>query len=124
MKFHAINENHLFQKAYNTGKKVVCPSVVVYILPDKHATLLKKENPEKKKINRIGLTVTKRIGNAVQRSRVRRILRAGLREVINQKPIKTGFLIVINAREKALTVKSGDIGKDLFSAFEKLEMFL
>ena len=123
MKFHAIRENHLYQKAYRNGKKVVCPSVVVYVLPDKHSILLKKQNPEKKKINRIGLTVTKKTGNSVKRSRIRRILRAGLREVINNRPLKTGYLIVICAREKAIEKKSYDIGKELFSAFEKMEMF-
>ena len=52
MKYRAITENHLYNKAYRKGKKVAARNVVVYVLPDRHAWRLKKENPKKEKINR------------------------------------------------------------------------
>lgn len=119
MKFHAICENHLFVKAYRGGTKVVCPTFVLYVLPDRHAGLLKKQNPLKKKINRIGITTSKKIGNAVRRSRARRVLRAGLRSVLESETVRTGFLIVLVAREATAAAKSTEAASELSRALKK-----
>lgn len=124
MKFRAIRENHLYQKAYAKGKRAVMPSVAVYLLPDYAAKRLAKAHPEKRTVNRIGLTVSKKLGGAVVRSRIRRILREGLRTLEKERPIKTGFLIVIAARAAALPKKSTEIRRELEVAFEKLGMFI
>ena len=124
MKFRAIRENHLYQKAYVKGKRAVMPSVAVYLLPDYAAKRLAKAHPEKRTVNRIGLTVSKKLGGAVVRSRARRILREGLRTLMKERPMKTGFLIVIAARAAALPKKSTEIRRELEVAFEKLGMFV
>ncbi|MCQ2413229.1 MAG: ribonuclease P protein component [Clostridia bacterium] len=123
MKFRAICENHLYQKAYAKGKRAVTPRIAVYILPDYAAKRLAKAHPEKKTVNRIGLTVSTKLGGAVVRSRVRRILRAGLVSLEKDKPLKVGFLIVIAARSAAVDAKSTDIRQDLDYAMSKLNMF-
>ena len=89
MKYMAIGENHLYMKAYRKGKKVAAKNVVVYVLPDRHASRLRSENPQKKFINRVGLTVTKKIGKATVRSRVKRVIREGYRLTDKQYGIKT-----------------------------------
>ena len=122
MKFRAICENHLYQKAYTKGKRAVTPAVAVYILPDYAAKRLAKENPMKKTVNRIGLTVSTKLGGATVRSRVRRILREGLRAVEKKQPLKTGFLIVIAARSAAAGAKSTDIAAELKCAFAHTDM--
>lgn len=124
MKFRAIRENHLYQKAYAKGKRAVMPSVAVYLLPDYAAKRLAKAHPEKRTVNRVGLTVSKKLGGAVVRSRARRILREGLRTLMKERPMKTGFLIVIAARAAALPKKSTEIRRELEVAFEKLGMFV
>ena len=88
MKFKAICENHLYAKAYAKGQKQVMTTVVVYVLRDYKAGLLQKQHPQKKRINRIGLTVTKKLGSAVQRNRVKRILREGYRALEKKTPVK------------------------------------
>ena len=122
MKFPAICENHLFSKAYSKGKRYVTEHIAVYLLPDYAAKRLSKAHPEGKVVNRIGLTVSKKLGSAVERNRTKRILREGYRTAIRQVPIKTGFLIVIAARERAVTAKAPDIARDLMRAFRKLEL--
>ena len=123
MKFKAICENHLYSKAYSKGKKAVTSALAVYILPDYAAKRLAKEHPEKKLLNRIGLTTSKKLGGAVVRSRCRRIMREGLRAIEKEKELKKGFLIVIAARTAAVSKKSGDIKNELEVAFTKLGMF-
>ena len=122
MKYRAIGENHLYQKTYARGMKAVTKTVVVYCLRDYAAAKLQKAHPQNKRVNRVGLTVTKKIGGAVTRSRVKRILREGFRRFDTESPLKTGFLVVLVARDAAVQAKSQDIYADLKYAFRKLGM--
>ena len=123
MKFRAIKENHLYSKAYSKGKRAVTSALAVYILPDYAAKRLAKAHPEKKVVNRIGLTTSTKLGGAVTRSRCRRIMREGLRALEKEKTFKVGFLIVIAARSAAVNLKSTEIKRQLDSAFTKLGMY-
>ena len=118
MKNIAIKENHLYTKAYRNGNKFVGRYVAVYVLRDYAAGRLRKENPQKEKVNRLGLAVSKKIGGAVSRNRAKRIIRAAYDEV---KPrLAKGYLIVISAREAIDGRSSGDILQELNRGFEKL----
>ena len=123
MKFRAICENHLYSKAYSKGKRAVTSALAIYVLPDYAAKRLAKAHPEKKTVNRIGLTVSTKLGGAVVRSRTRRILREGLRALEAERPLKVGYLIVIAARSASVGLKSGDIKRELGIAFDKLGMY-
>ena len=109
MKFVAIKENHLYSKAYSKGKRAVTSALAVYVLPDYAAKKLAKAHPQKRVVNRIGLTTSTKLGGAVVRSRTRRILREGLRALEKEKTLKVGFLIVIAARSAAVDLKSTEI---------------
>ena len=122
MKNIAISENHLYKKVYAKGAKAVCKHIVVYVLTDYHASRLERENPLKKRVNRVGLTVSTRLGKAVIRSRVRRILRAAYRQLETERNVKKGKLIVITARDSAVNAKSTDIFADLLYAAKKLSL--
>ena len=123
MKFKAICENHLYAKAYSKGKRAVTSALAVYVLPDYASKRLAKAHPEKKTVNRIGLTTSTKLGGAVIRSRLRRIMREGLRALEKEKPLKTGFLIVIAARSAAVGIKSTDVKNQLDVALGKLGMY-
>lgn len=120
MKYTTIKEHHLYNKTFQKGKRYSGRYLSVFVLRDWAAKRLMKENPEKKYYNRIGLSVTKKVGGAVQRSRVKRILRAGYRAVEGE--LRTGFLIVISPREGILSAKSTDVERELRRGFARLEM--
>lgn len=117
---YTICENHLYSKAYSKGKKYVGKRVIVYVLPDYAASRIAKADPKGERHNRIGITATKKLGNAVFRSRTRRIIRAAYEEVRKRQPMKTGFLIVIVARASIQGAKTRHISYDLQTAFERL----
>ena len=119
-----IKENHLFEKCYRRGKRWSGRLISVYTLPDYRSEKFRRMMPDKKKVNRIGLTVTKRVGGAVVRSRVRRILREAVRLHMKNagSKTKTGFLVVISARDTAAHAKTQDILFELNKAYDKLGM--
>ena len=123
MKETAIKENHLYLKTFRQGGRFVGRTVAVYVLKDYAAKRLMLAHPEKKYVNRLGLSVTKKVGGAVQRNRAKRIIRAAYRELIGKKPIKTGFLIVISARPEIEGKTSKEVYADLWRGMQKLDMY-
>ena len=121
MKFRAIKENHLYNKAYKRGKSFVGKYVAVYILRDYFAERLMRENPQKKYVNRIGLSVSKKLGGAVKRNRAKRVMRAAFDTVKDE--LKTGNLIVISARFAIKGKKSTVVAAEMRRAFESLGAF-
>lgn len=124
MKYTSITENHLFHKAYAKGKKYAGRLVAVYLLPDYTAKRRMKANPQKKYINRLGISVSKKLGGAVVRSRVRRIIREGYRSACAHSPVRAGNLIVIGARSASVGAKSTEVAQELGLAFERLGLYL
>ena len=121
MKNLAIKENHLYNKAYKRGERSVGKYVAVYVLRDLRAHRIMTENPEKKYLNRLGVAVSKKIGNAVTRNRAKRIIRAAYRGIEGE--LKTGFLVVISARGEIVGKKMQDVETELRYAMSKLGMY-
>lgn len=69
MRYHPLTRNNEFARAYTRGKSFVHPHVVLYV------------NKNRLGRTRVGITASKKIGNAVTRNRARRVLRAALYEV-------------------------------------------
>lgn len=118
MKNIAIKENHLYQKTYKNGKRFVGRYVAVYVLRDLAAGRLRREHPQKQFVNRLGLSVSKRIGGAVQRNRAKRIIRAAYDPL--RTSLRTGNLIVISARDAIGGQTSTAVASELVTAFKVL----
>ena len=132
MKYKALCENHLFSKVYAANNRYTTKTVTVFVLADKHAGRLRKENPEKEKINRVGIVASKKLGCAVKRNRARRVIRRAFYEIERDMPLVKGKLIVITAREYlvsgsslkkgATVVKTAEVRRDMEKALHKLQM--
>ena len=117
MKNYAIKEHHLYNKAFRGGSRFVCKTVAVYVLRDYAAKRLMRANPEKKYLNRVGLSVGKKLGGAVVRNRVRRRLREVYR--LNEAAFTPGWDIVVVARSRALEAKFSTLTEAYLTAARK-----
>ena len=122
MKHSAIKENHLYNKVFRRGDRFIGKLVTVHILTDYAAKKRMLAHPLKLWTNRVGLSVSKKLGGAVPRNRAKRIIRAALHRVETETPLKTGKLIVIGARDDIVGKTSQDVYRELHAAFHRLHM--
>ena len=90
--FVTLKLNGDFRRLYNRGKAVTNPALVMYYMKNRAG------------ICRIGITTGKKIGNAVERNRSRRIIREAFRAVI--KDVDGSYDFVFVARSKTKYLKS------------------
>ena len=120
MKFPAIKEHHLYNKTFRQGQRFVGRLVAVYVLRDYAARRLRDANPQKEYLNRVGLSVGKRIGGAVARNRAKRLLREAYASIKKEENLATGYLVVLAARGEIVGKKTGDVRAELGRAFSHL----
>lgn len=104
-KTEAIKLNREFRSLYYRGGSAVSKNIVVYY------------RKNKRRLNRLGLTVSKKVGNAVVRNRVKRLIKENYR--LREETVREGFDIVIVARNKAASSSYHDIGRDMDYLFGK-----
>ena len=97
-----LNLNSQFRKLYQKGTSHVSPSVVMYA---------KRNGPSH---NRLGVTVSKKIGKAVIRNRAKRRLREIFR--VNAPNLKSGFDFVLVARGRTATISYEKLSADFIAA--------
>ena len=93
--FETLKSNTDFRRAYGRGKAYTNPALVTYV------------NKNRAGICRVGITTSKKIGNAVQRNRARRVIRAAFAELSTQT--SPGYDIIFVARTKTVYKKSTEI---------------
>lgn len=101
----SLNKNTLFKRLYYRGKAYSTPYFVLYVM---------RTNT---KVNRIGFTVSKKIGKAVYRNRARRLMFESFR--LYEPQIKPGYYMVMVARSAVLKVHFTEICGALENVLKK-----
>lgn len=96
-----IKSNCDFRRVYGKGKSFQGPALVSYVLKNRAG------------ICRIGITTSKKIGNAVERNRSRRVIRAAY-SMIEEK-IQGNYDFVFVARSKTKYIKSTKLAEMMLS---------
>ncbi len=112
-KIFTIKKNSVFTRIYTKGKSSVQPSVVIYV----------RKNPALEN-SEIGITTGKKLGGAVQRNRVRRIIREAWRLLVREDEglAKKPFYVVVVARSRSFkkNMKMQTVKKDMYRGLVSL----
>ena len=95
--------------AANRGKRYATPGFV----------LLVKDRQDESPDIRLGITITKKVGNAVIRNRMRRRFRALAQEMLGQNG-KAGADHILIGRDSGIERDFGDLRADMVKALGKL----
>ena len=99
-----VKENYEFRRIYAKGRSGVSPYLVVYVRPNRR--------------NRLGVTVSTKLGHAVVRNRVRRRLREIFR--LNQGGLAQGYDMILVARTRAVGAEYRELERAFLSVCGKL----
>ena len=102
----SLTKNFEFKRLYNKGKSAASKCVAVYCIRNRTTK------------NRIGITVSTKLGGAVQRNRIRRRLKEIYR--INEHTLHTGYDIVLVARMRSRYAGWRELESSVLFLFEKL----
>ena len=101
-----MKKNSDFRRLYARGKSAATPYLVLYCRPNRRAE------------NRLGYTVSTKLGHAVVRNRVRRRLREIVR--LNGARLVPGYDMVIVARSRAVDCEYRRLEEAYLKACRKL----
>ena len=104
----SLKLNHLFRRLYQKGKSAANKYLVIYCR--------RNGSPE----NRIGYTVSSKLGHAVVRNRVRRRLREIYR--LHESQFRPGWDLVVVARSRAVDAPYKKLEGAYLSLAEKLDL--
>ena len=102
----SLKESHLFRRLYQKGRSAANGYLVLYC----------RRNGTQE--NRIGLTVSRKLGHAVVRNRVRRRLREIYR--LHEASFLPGWDVVVVARSRAVTASYQSLERAYLSLARKL----
>ncbi len=101
-----LKKNHEFRRLYSKGNSTAAPCLAVYC------------RKTKRQSNRIGFTVSNKVGNAVVRNRIRRRLREIYR--LHEAEFQTGYDIVIVARMRAASADYHRLEREMLRCAQRL----
>lgn len=91
-----------FERVYDQGKKAVSSSFILYHYID-----------STRQYRRLGITVSKKVGNAVTRNRCKRIIREIFRK--NKEKFPQGADVVVIVRREMASKRYSDVREELCS---------
>ena len=114
---YRLKKNLEFRFIYRRGKSFANSLLVLYIFKNK----MNKDN-EGNLYNKVGISVSKKVGNSVVRSRSKRLIYESYR--LNVKDIKTGYDFVFVARSAINEKKYSDVEAAMINLLKKAGIYL
>lgn len=111
-KYVSINQNTDFRRLYYRGKSSAKPALVVYAMKNRVG------------VCRVGITTSKKIGNAVERNRSRRIIRAAYQSILQDNLIKGNWDFVFVARTRTKFLKSTKVKEHMLECMKQWGIIL
>ena len=105
-----LKKNHEFRRLYAKGKSSVTPYLVVYA----------GKSRRQQRLNRVGFTVSAKLGGAVTRNRIRRRLKELYR--LHETEFRTGTDLVVVARSRAAGAQWRQLERAFLSACRQLNL--
>lgn len=112
-KSHRLLRHSDFERVYKQGRRHFATHMTVFYL---------RRADDELKGARVGFTVSKALGGAVQRNRIRRRLREAVR--LGNFSTCAGVDVVINPKRSAMTADFGDLQGEVAKAFQVIEKHL
>lgn len=114
---YKLRKNAEFRLVYRRGKSFANNLLVLYIFNNRKN--LDKENLP---YNKVGISVSKKVGNSVVRSRSKRLITESYR--LNHESIKKGYDFIFVARTSIKEKKYKDVEVAMISLFKKSGIYL
>lgn len=103
-----LKKNEDFRRVYRKKRSMANRLLIIYILENKY------------EYNRVGFTVSKKVGKSVIRNRVKRLLRESYR--LNEEKILQGYDIIFIARNTASKASYREIENAMMHLFKKMKL--
>lgn len=115
MKIQRLRKNSEFRLVYRRGKSFSTDLLVLYIFKNY------RNSVDGKDINRVGISVSKKVGKSVVRSRVKRLISESYR--LNSEKLNKKFDLVFVARTAAKDKSYWEIEAAMKKLFKKAGLF-
>jgi len=110
MEIEKLKNTAEFSSVYRKGKSFSNSILVLYVF----------KNYQNKDINRLGISVSKKVGNSVVRSRAKRLIKESYR--LNKSKIKTGYDFIFIARNTTKGKSYLEVEKSLIGLLNKFKL--
>lgn len=114
---YRLKKNFEFKVVYRRGKSSANELLVMYILKNK-----KNRDKENIPYNRLGVSVSKKVGNSVVRSRSKRLISESFR--LNYNYILKGYDFIFIARNPIVNKKYFDVEKSMINLIKKAGLYI
>lgn len=109
---YKVRKNNEFRLIYRRGKSLANDLLVLYIFKNR-----KNKDKEHLSYNKVGISVSKKVGNSVVRSRTKRLILESYR--LNEIDLKKGYDFVFVARTRIKDKNFHDVEKSMLNLYKK-----